>query len=62
MTTHYNSKSKGPTPIATMPYNHLVNARDILASKAEEARKPELDALNARIAEINAMAAEEAEL
>lgn len=60
--THYHSSSKGPTPIATMAYPHLLNARDALVRKADDSRQPELDALNARLAEIDAMATEEAEL
>lgn len=59
--THYASSSKGPVPIATMNYNHLLNARDVLARRADASRQPELDALNARLAEIDAMAEEEAE-
>lgn len=60
--THYHSSRKGPIPIATMNYNHLTNARDVLVRKADDKRQPELDALNARLAEIDAMAEEEAEL
>lgn len=60
--THYHSSSKGPTPIANMAYPHLLNARDVLVRKADESRQPELDALNARLAEIEAMSQAEAEL
>lgn len=63
--THYASSSKGPVPIAEMNYNHALNARDKLAREwgaDDHPRRDELDALNARLAEIDAMAGEEAGL
>lgn len=60
--THYTSSSKGPVSIATMNYNHAINARDKLARELgadDHPRRPELDALNARVAEIEAMADDE---
>lgn len=58
--THYNSGSRGPVLIETMNYAHLLNARDKLAREDKDGeRSQELDALNARIAEIDAMIAEE---
>jgi hypothetical protein len=53
MTEHYNSSSRGPVPIASMNYNHLLNARDKLAREMKDGdRQAELDAVSARIAEL----------
>jgi hypothetical protein len=52
MITHYNG-SRGPMPIATMPYPYLLNARDKLVREQKD---------GARQDEIDAMAEEEAEL
>jgi hypothetical protein len=61
MTTHYNG-SKGPILIADMLYPHLLNARDKLVREQKDgARQVEIDAMTARLAEIDAMAEEEAE-
>lgn len=62
MTTHYNSGSRGPVEIASMNYNHLLNARDKLAREQTDGdRQSEVDAMTARLAEIDAMADEEGE-
>jgi hypothetical protein len=56
--THYRSSSKGPVPIATMNYNHALNARDKLAREQNlgerHPRQDELDALNAHLAVLEA--------
>lgn len=49
MATHYNSKSRGPVEIAAMNYNHLLNARDVLARSGDDGRLDELAAINSRI-------------
>lgn len=55
MVTHYTSASRGPVEIASMNYNHCLNARDRLARDDEKGeRAAELAALNARIAEMDA--------
>lgn len=54
MTTHYNSKSRGPIEIATMNYNHLINAERVLASLGDADRQPELDAVRERIMALDA--------
>lgn len=63
MTQHYHSRSKGPVPIATMNYNHAVNAREaLLRSDPEGKRAAEYEAICDHIANIDAMAEEEIEL
>lgn len=53
--THYNSSSRGPVEIATMRYEHALNARDKLAREDKDGeRRAELEALNAHIASIEA--------
>jgi hypothetical protein len=55
MTTHYHSASRGPVEIASMRYEHALNARGKLAREDKDGlRKPELDALAAHIAGIEA--------
>lgn len=62
MTTHYHG-SKGPVLIAEMHYPHLLNARDKLVREQKDgARQDEIDAMTARLAEIDAMVTEEIEL
>ena len=62
MTTHYNG-SRGPVLIADMLYPHLRNARDKLVREQKDGeRQAEIDAMTARLDEIDAMAEEEAEL
>lgn len=62
MTTHYNG-SKGPRLIADMLYPHALNARDkLVRERADDSRDAEIQALDAHIAAIDAMAEEEAEL
>jgi hypothetical protein len=59
MTTHYNSASRGPVEIASMRYEHALNARDKLAREDKDGeRTAERDALAAHIASIEAMAEE----
>jgi hypothetical protein len=62
MTTHYNG-SRGPVEIASMPYRHLCAARDKLVRDGfEKERAAEVEAMSARIAELDAdYAAAEAE-
>lgn len=53
--THYHSSSRGPVAIASMNYNHALNARDKLVREDKSGvRKAELDALNAHIASLEA--------
>lgn len=55
MTTHYQSSSRGPVEIASMNYNHALNARDKLARELgadDHPRRGELDALNQHIANL----------
>jgi len=55
MTTHYHG-SRGPVEIATMPYPYLLNARDKLRRDQQDGeRQAEIDAMSARLAEIEAM-------
>lgn len=57
MTTHYQSSSRGPVEIASMNYNHALNARDKLARELgadDHPRRVELDALNSHIASLEA--------
>ncbi len=62
MTLHYHG-SKGPVPIANMLYPHLRNARDkLVREQTDGERQAEIDAMNARLAELDALAEEEAEL
>ncbi len=62
MTTHYEG-SRGPVLIETMPYPYLLNARDKLVREQRKGeRQAEIDAMTARIADIDAMATEEVEL
>lgn len=59
MTTHYTSSSRGPVEIATMNYNHAINAHDKLMREDKDGeRKAELEALRAHLA---TLAADEAE-
>lgn len=61
MTTHYHG-SKGPVAIVDMLYPHLLNARDKLVREQRDGeRQVEIDAMSARLAEIDAMAEAEAE-
>ncbi len=53
MTTHYNSASKGPVEIASMRYEHLLNAYDKLCIK-EPHRTDEITAMRARLDAIEA--------
>lgn len=55
MATHYNSSSRGPVEIASMRYEHALNARDKLAREDKDGeRTAERDALAAHIAAIEA--------
>lgn len=61
MTTHYNG-SRGPMLIADMPYPYMLNARDKLVREQKDGeRQAEIDAMTARLAEIDAMVEPEAE-
>lgn len=53
LATHYTG-SKGPVPIATMPYPHLANAHAKLVREGDPARAAEIEAMRARIAELDA--------
>jgi len=54
MTTIYNG-SKGPVEIATMAYRHLVSAHaKLIRDGLEKERAPEIAAMAARIAELDA--------
>lgn len=54
METHYHG-SKGPVEIATMAHRRLVSARDKLVRDGfERERAPEVEAMSARIAELDA--------
>lgn len=53
MTTHYNSSSRGPIEIASMPFSHLQNAYDGLCIK-EPHRKDEIAAMRERLAVLQA--------
>ena len=53
MTTHYNSASRGPIEIASMPFRHLQNAYDALCIR-EPHRDAEIAAMRARLAELQA--------
>jgi hypothetical protein len=57
--THHLSSSKGPVEIAGMNYRHLQNSQGVLVRLSDPERKPELDAINARIAELEAEFAEQ---
>lgn len=58
MTTHYVG-SKGPVLIADMLYPHLLNARDKLVRDQKDGeRQAEIDAMTARLDEIEAEIAE----
>jgi hypothetical protein len=55
MATHYNSSSRGPVEIASMRYEHALNARDKLTrERADDGRDGEISALNSHIASIEA--------
>lgn len=57
--THYHG-SKGPMEIASMPYPYLKNARDKLARERKgDERQDELDAMTARIEQLDAEYAEQ---
>lgn len=61
MTTHYHG-SKGPVPIVDMLYPHLLNARDKLVREQRDGeRQAEIDAMTARLNEIEATSQEEIE-
>jgi len=55
-TIHYHSASHGSVEIASMNYNHALNARDKLARERHlgerHPRQAELDALDAHIASL----------
>lgn len=54
MATHYHG-SRGPVEIAKMPYPHLCNAHDkLVRERKDERRDPEIAAMAARIAELDA--------
>lgn len=49
--THYTSASRGPVEIASMRYEHALNARDKLAREDKDGeRAAEMSALNTHIA------------
>lgn len=50
MTTHYQSSSKGPVEIATMPHRHLVNSWQKLVDTDDGSRADEIAAMAAQIA------------
>lgn len=55
MATHYQSSSKGAVEIATMRYEHALNARDkLVRERRDGARDAEIEALTKHIAEIEA--------
>lgn len=55
MATHYNSSSRGPVEIASMRYEHALNARDKLErERTDESRDAEIAALAQHIAAIEA--------
>lgn len=55
MVTHYHSSSRGPVEIASMRYEHALNARDKLTrERVDASRDAEIDALNSHIAAIEA--------
>lgn len=63
MTTHYESSSRGAVEIASMNYNHAVNARDKLArADTHGLRSGELAALNSHIASLEAEQTAEAQV
>lgn len=63
MTAHYTNSKGAQVPIADMLYPHLRNARDKLVREQKDGeRQAEIDAMTARLAEIDAMAEEEIEL
>jgi hypothetical protein len=53
MTTHYQG-SRGPMEIATMPYPYLLNARDKLVREGDPSRAAEIEAMTARVKELDA--------
>lgn len=60
--THYTNSKGLPVLIESMFYPHLLNARDKLVREQKEGdRQAEIDAMTARLAEIDAMAEEEAQ-
>lgn len=59
MTATYHS-SKGPKQIADLPYPYLFNAHaKLVRERMDETRDPEIAAMAARLAEIDALIAEE---
>ncbi|RAK51627.1 hypothetical protein [Phenylobacterium soli] len=62
MTTHYNSSSRGPVEIASMRYEHALNARDkLMRERSDDSRDAEIAALNDHIAGIEATFEERAD-
>lgn len=60
MKTHYHG-SRGSLLIADMLYPHLLNARDkLVRDQTDGERQDEIDAMTARLAEIDAMADDDA--
>lgn len=55
MITHYQSASRGPVEIASMRYEHLLNAHDKL-KRDEPHRADEITAMRARLDAIEAEA------
>lgn len=53
MITHYQSASRGPVEIASMRYEHLLNAHDKL-KRDEPHRADEITAMRARLDAIEA--------
>lgn len=58
LATHYVG-SKGPVPIASMPFPHLQNAHRKLVASGDPARSPEVAAMAARLAELEAEGGEQ---
>jgi hypothetical protein len=59
VTTHYHSGSRGPVEIASMNYNHLLNAHDkLVRSPDADLRQAEIVAMRAHL---DAMEAEQPE-